>query len=71
MTRAPSRRRVGEAGWSSLEVLIALIIALIAFGCLAAAAAQALTSGARLERRAQAIIDARNEASDALIGLYD
>jgi hypothetical protein len=58
-----------EAGWTSLEVLVALTMALIAAGCLSSAALEAISSGSRLDARAASIIESRNATSDARLEL--
>jgi type II secretory pathway pseudopilin PulG len=58
-----------EAGWTSLEVLVALTMAIIAAVSLSSAALEAFSSGARLEARAASIIESRNAISDARLRL--
>jgi Tfp pilus assembly protein PilV len=58
-----------ERGWSSIEAMTALLIAVIAIGSLAAAAVNAFRSAARLRVRAAAIMETRNGESDAVVEL--
>ena len=67
--RGVTARRRSEAGWSSIEAMTALLIAVVAIGSLASAAVNAYAAAARLSRNSAAIVAERNKESDATLEL--
>lgn len=63
--------RDDEGGWSNVEAMAALLMAVIAMTGLAAAAVESFKAASRLQARAASIIEARNGESDAVIGLIE
>jgi hypothetical protein len=63
-------RKREEEGWTALETLAALFIALVASGALASAAWTAVKAGRGLAERVGVSIEAANGVSDAIMALY-
>lgn len=59
-----------DQGFTTLEVLIALLIGLVAFIPIAEAAQRSLETSHRLFERSQSIIESRNAETDAYTRLY-
>jgi Tfp pilus assembly protein PilV len=63
-------KRRHDQGFTTVEVLVALFIGLVAFIPLADAAHRSLQASQRMLERSQAIIESRNTEADAYAKLF-